>query len=76
MSVAGDFNGWGARPVPLRRDPSSTRWAVTLALHAGQHRYAFVVDGTRWVSDPAADSSGRDDRGRVYSLLNAARADN
>jgi hypothetical protein len=76
VTVAGDFNAWGARPVPLHRDPVSRRWAVTLALHAGEHRYAFVVDGTRWVSDPAARSSGRDHAGRVYSLLNVSRATN
>lgn len=74
VSVAGDFNGWGASPAPLHREPTGRRWAVTLALHAGEHRYAFVVDGTRWVPDPAASSSHRDDTGRVYSLLNVSRS--
>lgn len=76
VSLAGDFNGWGARPLPMQRDPLSRRWAVTLALHAGAHRYAFVVDGTRWVPDPAAERSGRDTAGRVFSLLHVAAAAN
>jgi hypothetical protein len=39
-------------------------------LPAGQHQYAFVVDGARWVADPGApavdDGFGR--RNSVLSL--------
>lgn len=70
VSVAGDFNQWGAQPTALARDPRSQRWSVTLALRAGEHRYAFVVDETRWVPDPHADRSARGDDGKLYSLLN------
>lgn len=38
-------------------------------------RYAFVVDGARWVPDPAAERVQADD-GRVYSLLHVARTTN
>lgn len=70
VSVAGDFNHWGASPTALVRDPESRRWTVTLALRAGEHRYAFVVDETRWVPDPRAAHVARGDDGRLYSLLN------
>ncbi|MDB4884206.1 MAG: glycoside hydrolase family 13 domain protein [Gemmatimonadetes bacterium] len=76
VSVAGDFNGWGASPTALTRDPESRRWSVTLALHAGAHRYAFVVDETRWVPDPRAEVVTRGDDGRLYSLLNVGRTAN
>jgi hypothetical protein len=46
-----------------------------VALRDGAHRYAFVVDGTRWVPDPTAERVRGDD-GRVYSLLHVARVSN
>ena len=76
VAVVGDFNQWGARPTPLARDADGRRWSVTLALHAGEHRYAFVVDETRWVLDPRADRRVRAGDDRVYSLLNVGRATN
>jgi hypothetical protein len=69
VAVAGDFNEWGERATPLVRDESTRRWSVTLALHAGDHRYAFVVDDTRWVPDPRASRTVRAADGRVYSIL-------
>ncbi len=73
--VVGDFNGWHAGETPLARDAATRRWSATLALRDGSHRYAFVVDGTRWTPDPAAERVRADD-GRVYSLLHVARATN
>ena len=51
-------------------------YVVTLALRDGEHRYAFVVDGTRWVPDPRAARSARAENGRIYSLLTVSRATN
>lgn len=76
VAVAGDFNRWDAEATPLVRDGRSPRWSVTLALRDGAHRYAFVVDGTRWVPDPRAERSARDDSGRLHSLLNVSRTAN
>jgi hypothetical protein len=73
--VVGDFNGWRVGATPLARDGATHRWSATLALRDGTHRYAFVVDGTRWVPDPAAERVQADD-GRVYSLLHVARTTN
>src|SRR5205823_5942907 len=43
-------------------------WAITRALPQGHHQYAFVVDGARWVPDPAAP--GVDDGfGRRNSMV-------
>jgi hypothetical protein len=76
VAVAGDFNRWDAAATPLARDERTQRWSVTLALSGGEHRYAFVVDGTRWVPDPRAERSVRGENGRVYSLLSLSRAAN
>ncbi|MDB4880227.1 MAG: putative Glycosyl hydrolase, family 13 [Gemmatimonadetes bacterium] len=51
----------------LRRDAGG-RWSATVALRDGAHRYAFVVDATRWVLDPSAPRVRAAD-GRLYSLL-------
>ena len=50
VSLAGTFNQWDARATPLVR--AGNVWTATLTLPAGQHQYAFVVDGARWVPDP------------------------
>jgi 1,4-alpha-glucan branching enzyme len=54
VALAGDFNGWDPRAIPMARDSRDGRWAVTLALAPGRHSYAYVVDDTQWVRDPAA----------------------
>ena len=53
VSVAGTFNQWNANATPLVRTGAGL-WTATLTLPAGEHQYAFVVDGARWVPDPAA----------------------
>lgn len=53
VALAGDFNGWDTRTIPLTRATRDGRWAVTLALAPGRHSYAYVVDDTQWVRDPA-----------------------
>jgi Glycogen recognition site of AMP-activated protein kinase len=77
VAAVGDFNGWRADATPLQRVGGGTthRWSATVALKDGAYRYAFVVDGTRWVPDPAAAPVRADD-GRVYSLLHVTRANN
>ena len=74
VAVVGDFNGWRGDATPMERDARTGRWAVTLALHDGAHRYAIVVDNTRWTGDPSVRSTGATEH--VYSLLHVARASN
>jgi len=74
VAVVGDFNGWAPSATPLSRDPSSPRWSATVALRDGDHRYAFVVDGARWVPDPSTTPVR--DGARLVSLLHVARASN
>jgi len=52
VALAGDFNGWDTRALPMTRESRDGRWAVTLALAPGRHNYAYVVDDTQWVRDP------------------------
>jgi len=54
VAVAGTFNQWDRGAALLVPAGTSGVWTTTLALPVGQHQYAFVVDGARWVVDPAA----------------------
>ena len=68
VSLAGTFNQWDPTATPLVRSGPSGVWTATLSLPAGQHQYAFVVDGQRWVPDPAAPAID-DGFGRRNSVL-------
>src|SRR5690242_3047585 len=68
VAVAGTFNQWDRDAAPLVPAGSSGVWSTTLALPVGQHQYAFVVDGERWVADPGAPAVD-DGFGRRNSLM-------
>lgn len=55
VSLVGDFNRWGAEPVPLIG--ANGVWTASIPLPNGRHEYAFIVDGARWTLDPLAPSS-------------------
>ncbi len=68
VAVAGTFNQWDRSAALLVPAGTSGVWTTTLALPVGQHQYAFVVDGARWVVDPAAPAVD-DGFGRRNSLV-------
>jgi 1,4-alpha-glucan branching enzyme len=68
VSLAGTFNQWNTQVTPLVRAGATGVWTATLTLPAGQHQYAFVVDGARWVADPGAPAVD-DGFGRRNSVL-------
>ncbi|HYK83028.1 MAG TPA: isoamylase early set domain-containing protein [Gemmatimonadales bacterium] len=68
VAVAGTFNHWDDGAAPLMPAGATGVWTTTLALPVGQHQYAFVVDGERWVADPAAPAVD-DGFGRRNSLV-------
>ena len=68
VAVAGSFNGWNTNALQLVRTASGA-WSATIALPVGEHRYQFVVDGTRWVPDPAAQSQVDDGFGGTNSVI-------
>ena len=68
VSVAGTFNQWSVTAAPLALTGAAGVWTATVALPVGQHQYAFVVDGRRWVNDPAAPTVD-DGFGRRNSVM-------
>ncbi len=73
VSVVGDFNGWRPDGTPLVAAPKPGVWSVSLRLAPGRHEYAFIVDGKRWVVDPASIASS-DEFGTESSVLLVAPA--
>ena len=67
VSLVGDFNDWDAAATPLRA--ASGAWSVALRLVPGRHRYAFVLDGIRWIADPLAPPAPDDDFGSPGSVV-------
>lgn len=61
VAVVGDFNDWDPGASPLSRAQPGSLWVVTIPLVPGRHRYAFVVDGRRWMPDPGAPRAVGDD---------------
>ena len=68
VAVAGTFNQWDQTAALLVPAGTGGVWSTTLALPVGQHQYAFVVDGRRWIADPAAPAVD-DGFGRRNSVL-------
>ena len=69
VAVVGDFNNWGLGDSALIATNHQGVWSVTAVVPAGLHRYAFVVDGKRWMADPRAPRSPDDDFGMPSSAL-------
>jgi hypothetical protein len=68
VALAGDFNDWDATQVAMRREASGL-WTVDVPLTPGRYRYVFVVDGRRFVADPAAPRAVGDDFGTPTSVV-------
>lgn len=69
VALVGDFNGWDRTAVRLTRSQTGGIWSTTVQLPAGRHEYAFLVDGKRWVADPNAPSSIKDEFGVESSVV-------
>lgn len=68
VELVGDFNGWSKGVTRL--DPSGAPgvWSVSVALPAGRHEYAFIINGSRWIADPLAARSS-DEFGTESSVI-------
>ena len=68
VSVAGSFNGWQVGALTMTRDANGV-WSATVPLPVGEHRYQFVINGSRWVPDPTAHAEVDDGFGGVNSVI-------
>ena len=58
-AVAGDFTGWQGQAAAMTR-ASDGSFSAVIVIPAGTRRYKFILDGTRWIADPA-NPRGTDD---------------
>ena len=72
VALVGDFNDWDTHATPLRATASDGLWTVEVPLAPGRHRYAFVVDGEEWRSDPGAPRASGADFGTPSSVVTVA----
>jgi len=68
VAVTGSFNEWDPENLELTRGEDGLFYIVVL-LPRGRHEYMFVVDGSEWVTDPAAPLNSDDDFGRPNAIL-------
>jgi len=69
VHVAGTFNNWNGRALPMTSDAGGKHWKVTTSIPVGRHMYKFVINDTAWVVDPNAASQVPDGLGNTNSLL-------
>lgn len=67
--VAGSFNGWSKDAHRLSDSDGDGIAEVTVMLDAGRHTYKFVVDGSRWIPDPAISAGEPDGHGGRNTVL-------
>jgi len=71
VAVAGDFSDW--RPIAVLDDPDGDGvWTGRIAVAPGVHEYMFVIDNTRWMTDPRATRYADDDFGHRNAVLAVA----
>ncbi|TMQ69175.1 MAG: hypothetical protein E6K80_12555 [Candidatus Eisenbacteria bacterium] len=68
VTVVGDFNEWDPIATPMARRVDGA-WTAAIPVSPGRHVYAFIVDGDRWVSDPAAPMAPEDGFGIRNSVI-------
>lgn len=73
VTVAGDFNEWNVNATPLTDTDGDGVWTGRVALRPGLHKYMFVVDGEKWITDPQADSYVDDGFGMRNAVLSIAQ---
>ena len=60
VEIVGDFNAWTKGVTRLERTAAPGVWSASVALPAGRHEYAFIINGSRWIADPLAPTTSDD----------------
>jgi len=68
-SLVGDFNGWRSDEIFLSHTTGHGYCSGALPLKPGRYAYMFVVDGARWVTDPAAEGLRDDGFGNTNAVV-------
>jgi hypothetical protein len=70
VRLVGDFDGWTEPGYAMAVSGSPGLWEVSIQLQKGKvYVYNFVLDGERWITDPAVRTRVDDGFGGAGSLL-------
>jgi 1,4-alpha-glucan branching enzyme len=69
VSLVGDFNGWRSDEILLADTTGQGYFSGALPLKPGRYAYMFVIDGTRWVTDPTAEDHRDDGFGNKNAVV-------
>ena len=69
VAVAGDFSQWEPIPLTPHRIRGQILWTGLVPVERGEHEYQFVIDGSKWVTDPLAPIKRDDGFGAKNAVL-------
>jgi serine protease AprX len=72
VALAGDFNDWDSAGDQFVKQENGVWQMEFAAPPAGRYLYKFIVDGNRWIDDPANAMKEADNYGGFNSVLNIA----
>jgi len=75
VACVGDFNRWHKKFGTMIYNEAENRWEKNLNIKPGRYRYKFLVDGSRWMVDPAAEEYVDDGFGGRCSILTVRMED-
>ena len=55
VALAGDFNGWDTSTHALKKQKDGSYKATVELAVGAEYQYSYVLDGTTWTNDWAAD---------------------
>jgi serine protease AprX len=70
VAIVGSWDAW-RRPGLAAERIEAGLWQARLPRPAGAHQYKFLIDGQRWLADPANPSRAHDGHGAWNSVLRA-----
>lgn len=67
VELVGSFTGW--QRIAMKRIGSSGYWELNLQVVSGEHRFAYILDGSARIADPTLPAREADDFGGENSIL-------
>lgn len=69
VNIVGDFNNWSMTADPMYDREGDGWWSLRLPLDPGRYEYKFLVDGDKWIPDPANADTSDDGFGGLNSIV-------
>lgn len=69
IAVAGDFNNWEAESLTKQEVNGEQVWTGLVPMSRGEHRYMFVKNGDKWITDPMAPVHREDGFGNKNAVI-------